>query len=365
MSFFDETDESRGASRRRRPSSSQGAPDDRALRARQLVAAGVVLLVLVLIVLGIKGCVSSSKKDALRAYNRDVGGLIRDSDAQVGAPLFRLLSSSAGKQPVEVQTSVNNLKAVAEQQVARAARRDVPDEVKPAQGNLLLALQLRRDGVGKIAQLLQPALAHTAGASVALNEIAGQMRAFDASEVLYTVRVIPQVAKALDDAGIPRGGTGEPLQTTRFLPTLAWLDQTYVAGQLGGSGGAKGGKPAPGTHGHQLQAVSVGSTTLQPGAITTIPSDPPPVFSVKFQNGGENVETNVVVKVVVTPAAGGKAIPVMKTVPRTAANQSVTAEVPLGQAPTPGQAKVTVTVNPVPGEKSTGNNTQDFTVTFG
>lgn len=365
MSFFDETDESRGAPRRRRSSPSRGGADDRALRIRQLVAGGVVLLVLILIVLGIKGCVSSSKKDGLRAYNRDVGGLIRDSDAQVGAPLFRLLSTSAGKSATDVQGSVNDLRQVADQEVSRAERLNVPDEVKPAQGNLLLALQLRRDGVGKIAELLQPALAHTAGASTALNQIAGQMRAFDASEVLYTVRVIPQVAKALDDAGIPRGGTGEPLQTTRFLPTLAWLDQTYVAGQLGGTGAAPGGKPAPGTHGHQLQSVSVGSTALQAGATTTLPSSPPPVFGVKFQNGGQNVETNVVVRVVVTPAAGGKPITVMKTVPRTAANQSVTAEVPLGRAPTPGQAKVSATVNPVPGEKSAGNNTQDFTVTFG
>ncbi len=362
MSFLDETDEPRGARRRRRPPS-RGAQDDPALRTRRLVALGVVLLLLLLVVLGIKGCVSASKKDSLRAYNRSVGSLIRDSDAQVGVPLFRLLSSSAGKQPTDVQNSVNQLKVVAEQEVARAQRLDIPGEAKAAQGNLLLGLELRRDGVGRIAQLLQPALAHTAGAAAALNEIAGQMRAFDASEVLYTVRVIPQVAKALDDAGIPRGGTGEPLQTTHFLPTLAWLDQTYVATQLG-SGGPKGGKPAPGMHGHALQSVSVGTTTLQTGATTPLPVDPALTFAVKFQNGGENVESNVGVKVVVTPTTG-KAIPVTKTVPRTAANQVVTAEVPLGQAPPAGQAKVTVTVNPVPGEKATDNNRQDFTVTFG
>jgi hypothetical protein len=71
LSFF-EGDEPRRP-RPRRPAGGLAAaapPDPQTARIRQGVAAGVILLVVILLVVGIRGCLSSQKKRSLREYNR-------------------------------------------------------------------------------------------------------------------------------------------------------------------------------------------------------------------------------------------------------------------------------------------------------
>ena len=48
---------------------------------RRLVAAGVGLLVIIVLVLGIKGCLNSRQEQALKDYNRDVASLVQESNA--------------------------------------------------------------------------------------------------------------------------------------------------------------------------------------------------------------------------------------------------------------------------------------------
>ena len=58
--------------------------------------------------------------------------------------------------------------------------------MKAAQQSLLIALELRRDGLGDIAQRIRTALGDQGeAADAAINQIAGQMQAFNASDVLY------------------------------------------------------------------------------------------------------------------------------------------------------------------------------------
>ena len=57
-------------------------PDPQTARIRQGVAAGVILLVLILLVVGVRGCLNSAKKRSLRDYNRDVSSLVQESDDQ-------------------------------------------------------------------------------------------------------------------------------------------------------------------------------------------------------------------------------------------------------------------------------------------
>src|SRR3954447_19782423 len=62
------------------------------VRRRQLLAAGVGLLVLVLLIVGVKSCSDSSRENGLRDYNRQISALVQNSDTDVSPPLFRLLS---------------------------------------------------------------------------------------------------------------------------------------------------------------------------------------------------------------------------------------------------------------------------------
>jgi hypothetical protein len=146
----------------------------------------------------------------------------------------------------------------------------------------------------------------------------------------------------------------------QFVPDIQWVTPAFIAGKLGSQAAAPAGKPAPGLHGHSLDSVSVNGTTLQTGSTNTLTANPPPKFTLNITNGGQNTEKNVICKVTVsgTSASG------QTTVAQTSAGQSTTCDVPLSSAPTPGSYTVTATVQPVPGEKNTANNTLSFPVTF-
>jgi hypothetical protein len=77
-------------------------------------------------------------------------------------------------------------------------------------------------------------------------------------------------------------------------------------------------------------------------------------------NGGQNNESNVVVKVEIS----GTNITGQTTIPQTTAGQSTMANVTLPTSPPKGNYTVKVTVQPVPGEKNISNNSLSFPVTF-
>jgi hypothetical protein len=339
-----------------------GTADAQAIRRRQLVAAGVVVLFFIIVIVGVKACSSSAKKSHLRDYNDAVTAIAQKSDDEVSQPLFKLLSgtsSAASGKSVELQNQIAGLKLEADQELKQAEGLDVPDQAQDAQRSLLLALELRRDAMAVIADQLQPALSGTDNGAAA-RRIAGEMRAFDASDVIWSQRVVPELHSALVDNGIPVGAGGEQIPTSAFLPDLAWLDQTYVADQLGGaaSGSTSGGKPKPGTHGHAILSTKAGATTLSTTATTDVPLSPRPVFAVQIQNQGENDETNVRLRV----QAG--TVTATKTIPTTTAGATTTTSVSLPSTPPPGSQTVKVQVTPVPGEGTTDNNEATYPVQF-
>ena len=104
--------------------------------------------------------------------------------------------------------------------------------------------------------------------------------------------------------------------------------------------------------------------TLQPQpAVNRIPAGSDTTFLVTFQNQGASDETNV--KVTVRISGAGTPIVVNKTVPQTVAGANAEVEIPLGQSPPIGTpVTIKVTVNKVPGEQKTDNNTADYTALF-
>jgi hypothetical protein len=363
LGFFEDGDEAPRAPRPRRPArASVTAPDQQTLMMRRAVAGGMAIVLLILIVVGIKGCLNSQKKRSLRDYNRDVSSLVQESDTQVGRQFFELLAgSNQASQTEDLTSQVSQLRVTADELVDRAAKLDVPDQMKGAQSGLLLTLELRRDALARIAAKLPTALGKS-GADKAVGQIAGQMQAFLASDVIYSQRVIPLIKKALDDNDV----SGQTIASSRFLRDFAWLQTDTVAQRLGASlraAGRGGGPPAPGLHGHSLDAVSVGSTTLTPDSANRIPAGANLAFQVKFTNGGENDEFDVEVKV--TIEGGGKPIRLSKTVNTSPKGQQTTVTIPLGQAPPIGTpVTITVEVVKVPGEEKTDNNKQSYPALF-
>jgi hypothetical protein len=321
----------------------------------------------------VKGCVDNRREAALKDYNRSVRTLVEQSRSEVARQFFDTLGGATSGEPTQVQEAINQLRVRADEELSQAERLDPPDAMAGAQTNLELVLSLRRDGVAKIADEIQTALGGTAGAGTAVDAIAGQMQAFNASDVVYSQRVAPLLLKGLKDDDIAAsydGTAGEQvLPYASFLPDenggISWMSPDYVAQQLGAvsSNGRPSGTPSPGLHGHQLDSVSVNGVDLTTAGSNRIAATPPPTFVVSFTNGGENDETNV--KVIVEITGSGSPIRAQAIVPTTTAGGSATANVTLRASPsTSGAATIRVTIAQVLGEETTDNNTASYPALF-
>jgi hypothetical protein len=364
LSFFDdEADEPsvtpRTAPRRRRPSGTGPRPpaDQQSILVRRAVAAVVILVVVILIIVGVHSCQVSARNTALKDYANNVSSLVKTSN-QTGAQLFSDLSAGGlSSNPTKIYNEILDVGATANTQLKNTKGMSVPDEMRAAQQNLLLTMQMRSDGIGKIAQNIQQALGTTTSRD-AINTIATEMARLYASDVVYKDYMVPLMIGALRSAGISLGGV--PIESGQFLQNLDWLNPTFVTSKLGASVSTSTGKPAPGLHGHSLDSVSVGTTTLQTGSTNTLPANPPPTFTFHFTNGGDNDEHNVALKVTLS----GTSISGQTVVPVTTKHTSATADVKLSSAPPAGNYTLTATIAKVAGETNTTNNTLTFPVTF-
>ena len=375
MSFFDDDDKTEISpparpARPRRPAAEStatggaGAPRDKGqARTRQIIAGLVAVVVLLLVIFGLKACLDSRSEGALKDYNRNVSAIVGDSDNQVSKPFFDLLESGGAASATggnNLQVQINEIRLAAEEDSKRAGELDVPDKMRPAQQNLELTLHLREEAITKVAELLPKAQGTGQGAETAVNQIAGEMQAFLASDVIYSQRTAPLIKQALDDAGI----TGQSIASSQSLPGYAWLAPKTIAAALGGSG-TPAGTVAPGTHGHELTSTTIGTTALQPEpAANKVSANPPVTVIVKFANGGENNERNVNVTVTLT-APGAKTVTAKKVVNQTNAGEETSVSIPLPSVPTSGAATLKVKIAPVPGEQTTDNNEQSYSVLFG
>jgi hypothetical protein len=329
---------------------------------RRIALAVVVVVAIILIAVLVNSCETSARNSALKDYNNNVASLNARS-VQTGANFFKALSGGTSD-PTSLQTSLSQAANDGETELKDAKGLSVPDEVKGAQQQFVSAMQMRKDGMTNVAGQVQPALQSTTSKD-AVNTIAAEMARFYASDVLYKDYTVPQIVGALRAAGITVGGLGgQQLNSSQFLPSIDWLDPQHVATALHvtlpSSSGQTSQNIAPGLHGHALNSVSVGGSTLQPGSSNSIPASPAPTFTLNFANTGQNTETNVKCRVTVS----GTSVSGQTIVPQTTAGESTSCQVTLSTTPPKGTHSVTAEIVPVPGEKNVANNTETFQVTF-
>lgn len=326
---------------------------------RRRVAAGGAVVLLIVIVLVINGCLKSQKTQALKEYNSDVGRIAGESDQQVARPLFAALTGASSKPALNVEEQVDQLHLEAQKQAEQAKGLSVPSEMDSAQRDLLLALDLRAEGVEKVATQLRAALGGQAKQASTL--IAGDMENFLASDVVYSQRVAPLIAQTLKSAGV------EPqnVASSRFLPNIGWLEPSTVQSRITGQASSSSqNAPVTGNHGSALKTVSVGATTLEPEpALNHISGGSNPTFTVGVENSGEFTETNVKVNATVT--AGGKQYTGSQTVGKTEPGKTTNASIAVTGVPLGVAAKIEVKIEAVPGENDLENNKGTFLAIFG
>ncbi|WP_037497470.1 hypothetical protein [Solirubrobacter soli] len=351
---------------------SGGATDAQTVLVRRMIAGIAGLLILLLLFFGVRACNNSRHKNALRDYTAKVTQIGTESQGQ-GEQFFKAMDGAQQTSPTELYQSVLSFKGSADQSLKQAQALSVPGDMTEAQQSFLIALELRRNGLQKISDDVKNALGDEGdNADNAIKGIAGQMRAFDASDVLYNARVQPFMKQALADAGI-----GGNITSSQFLREISWVSPAFVASKLGtrlstgdtsGSGDNtnKNQPTGPGLHGTGLNATSYGNVTLSPTAsnrLTYVKGQP---FLVAFTNQGDNDEFNVKVTLKIQLASGtGTPITLNKTVPKVAKGEKATVELPLNREPPLGAVvNINVTVAKVPGEEKTDNNKSTYPTLF-
>lgn len=320
---------------------------------RRLIGVGVGLAFLILIVIGVRGCLEARSDRALRNYTSDIATIMQQSE-QSGKDFFQLLNGPTGSSSLDVQNQVLAQRDASETLLDRAHKVSTPGQMKDAQSAVILGLTLRRDALTSIASNVGQATAR-AQTSNAISTISDAMGSLYASDILWTQIGSPEIKKVLRDENVD----APALPPGKFMPANAtdFLNQATLVTKLNGITGQTA--TTGGTHGLQLVQTSIGGTTLAADSTTNVPSDAQEI-DIQVQNSGDNDETGISVSATL---AGNN---LTGQLPALSAGETGTVKIPLTSKPTPGtDATLQVVVSPVPGEQLTDNNQATYTVVFG
>ena len=357
LAFLDEEqDDVVVADEPERPRRRVGGPQRRRQQflVRRLIGVGVGLAFLILIVIGIRGCLEARSDRALRNYDSSVATIMQQSE-QSGKDFFGVLSDPTSNDPLQVKNQVLAQRDASSSLLDRAQSLSTPGQMHDAQAAVEQTLTLRRNALSAIAANVTQAAARTQTAD-AITTISNAMGSLYASDVLWTQLGKPEIQKILKDEGVD----GQPLPPGNFMPANAtdYLDQATLITKLGAITGSTT-STTGGTHGLQLDSTTIGGAQLSPDSTTTVPSDAQEI-DIGVTNSGDSDETGISVHVTI----GGSQL--TGQLQSLSAGQSGTIKIPLTTKPTPGtDTQVEVVVTPVPNEALTDNNQATYTVVFG
>ena len=315
---------------------------------RRGLALGGGLLLLILIVLGIKGCLDARANRELSDYARNVTQIVEETK-QTSKSFFEKLEDQGNLSVTDYVEAVNADRSAVDSQATRVDDLSAPGDMGRAQSNLELVYQLRSDAMDEIAEKMPTALGD-AGAEKAMAGIAKQMQKLLASDVVYEQVVRPEIDGVLADNGISDSDVPE----SAFLPDEKWLDETTVGEALGGiSGGTTG--DVSGLHGTELTGVVINGTELVEGAPATISAEEGVEVEASVQNQGESTENGVSVSV------SYEGTTVKGEIDELPAGETGVAVIPLNPAPS-GEVTLEVVVEAVAGEEVTENNEAAYTL---
>lgn len=336
-----------------------GGLDQHTLMVRRRIAAGVAVVLLIVIVLVINGCLKSQKEQSLKDYNRAVTVLAQESESQVAAPLFTALAGAGAKSALDVEVQIDQLRIQAQKIAEHAKGLSVPGDMTSAQREVLLALDFRVEGMTKLAAIVPKLLGARSKPLAA--QLAGAMEIFLASDVLYSQRVAPLIGQTLAANGIHE----QTAASSRFLPNLGWLEPEMVLSRITGQApsSAQSAQNVTGNHGSALVSTSVGTNILAPEpTLNHITGGGSPTFTITVEDSGESPETNV--KVDITVTAAGKQYKASHVINQTQPAQKVNVEIPVTGIPLGVASKIQVNIEGVPGENDLENNKATYLAIF-
>ena len=336
-----------------------GPPDrERQIRLRRLIAVVIGVLLVVLIVLGIRSCLDARQERQFENYVRDLNSLTSESQ-QLSEGFFARLDDPENLSELNFEAEVKADRGAAEGLVSRAQNLDAPGELSAAQADVVLAFELRRDGLAAISDQIGTALGDE-GSEEATAAIAEDMQYFIASDVLYR-RAQAQIDSVLAEQQI-RGEAPASEFLSDDVGGIDWLDVATVEEALAQITGETVSGGGGGIHG--LGLVTTGGVIAQPGDVALTADTPVTVsglesLDVQVENQGESEESDIEV----TVEADGEEVGT-GTIDSVAAGEIATVEIPLDPPPASGDTvDLDVIVAEVPGEEVADNNEATFPVT--
>jgi hypothetical protein len=385
LSFFDEGDEPGTVIRSpqpqpRRPTDRgrRSHADDRTLLLRRGAAAGVVLIVVIGLVLGIKAILDHQALQGLKDYNNKVSALVTSEQASVQQPFFTETANAPNSpNPTEVPTTLQQYVQQERAFYLDAQSWSVPAQVVGAQRQFVQALGLRYEALQRIASAMSLVLGVSSDPGAQIKLISGDMEMLLTSDVIYAERVAPLITQALARAGI----SGQTTPPSAFLPDITWIEPPSVAQRiLGYVPTSLGGAPATGSNGHELTTVSItgptgSATPLQSGS-GTIYRDPYTsagfTFLLTIKNSGTGNVHGVMTKIFFSKAGLNTSCLTTPApaIPLTRPGLSYTSSIVFAPSLSCISAffnqplLMTAEVHPVAGETDTTNNFQHFLIEF-
>ncbi|MGN6201185.1 MAG: CARDB domain-containing protein [Solirubrobacterales bacterium] len=336
---------SRRSPRRQRP---KRRPERQQIMLRRGLALGGGLLLLILIVLGIKGCLDARANSQLSDYARKVTEIVEGTE-QTSKRFFAKLEDPGSASVTDFVNEVNGDRSAMDGYRQRVEDLGAPGDMSGPQQNLELVYELRAGAMDEIAEKMPTALGD-AGAEKAMAGIAKQMQKLLASDIVYEQVVRPEVDNVLADNGI----SGDDLPKSTFLPDEKWLEESTVSDALGAISGNSG-SAASGLHGTELAGVIVNGSELAEGAPATVSGEEGVELEVQVTNQGESTENGV------TVAVTFEGNTIKGEIDELPAGETGTATIPLTPTPS-GEVALDIEVEPVPGEHVTTNNEGTFTL---
>ncbi|MDX6604349.1 MAG: hypothetical protein QOF23_858 [Solirubrobacterales bacterium] len=322
---------------------------------RRGLALGGGLILLILVVLGVKGCLDARANRALSDYARNVTEIVEVTE-KTSKAFFGKLEEPGNLTVTDFVNEVQADRSAMDNYASRVDGLGAPGDMGRAQRNLELVYLLRSSAMDEIASKMSTALGE-AGSAKAISSIAKQMQKLLSGDVVYENVVRPEINGVLESNGIE----GSEVPKSTFLPGgTEWLEESKVAEALGGvSGSSAGGTATPGVHGLGLIATSLNGTELsEEGATVALGSEETPEVEVQVQNQGESPENGISVSV----SVDGKNT-LQGKINNIEAGETESVTIPLTPAPS-GTVTIEVKVDTVPGEEFSENNEASYTVTI-
>jgi len=315
---------------------------------RRALALGGGLVLLILIVLGIKGCLDARANRELSDYARNVTQIVEETQ-QTSKAFFERLEDPGTLSVTDFVDQVNADRSAMDTYATRIDDLGTPGDMSSAQANLELTYELRANAMDEIAAKMSTALGD-AGAEKAMEGIAKQMQKLLAGDVVYEQVVRPEVDSVLAANGI----SDSDLPKSTFLPDEKWLEESTVSDALAAiSGGSTA--DVSGVHGSELAGVTVNGTELVEGAPSTVSGEEGVEVEVSAQNVGESAESGV------TVAVTYEGNTVKGEIDELPVGEIGSVLIPLTPTPS-GEVTLEVEVEAVDGEQVTENNEGTFSL---